>query len=431
MTQFERFGDALVAFALDGVQATDDAYKLAFLNYYGALLSGAHEEAITILVKTCTDYDEGHFVPIARQELMSLSNAVMVDCFSSAILAYDDIHFETTTHPCGPCASAILGISRIKRVSLHEALIALATGMEVECRIGRALFSKGSGSASGWYTTGIAGVIGAAVSCAKLLGFNHEQMASVIGLSASYACGVRGTHGSMAGSFVPAMAAKSGFEAAMLVKNGFTCHLSALTGVNGLIRQIAPNANIEEAMEAMGSDMISKKTSCKPYPLGFISFAMIHAMRQLKDVDMAMIKSLDIFVSERVFQLGHNRSPSTYYDSIVSLPYIAARMMVDVHLIYQPPLSDFKVTKEEQAMIDRIHLHSNPTMTDDAVKIIVDGGRLMVQCTNAYGSSHHPMTSQDVLDKFKRISHLSDPDAFIDTLSNEDIDDLYGYLKSH
>lgn len=163
----------------------------------------------------------------------------MANCYASAVQAFDDIHFATTTHPAGPVASAIVGVSALTDVSTSDAAEALAIGMEVECRLALALFSSGTGCAGGWYTTGMAGGVGAAAACGRLLGLDVKQMGSALGWAATMASGVRGTHGSTAGTFVPALAARAGLEAALLARDGLTCSLDALDGTYGLVSQVA------------------------------------------------------------------------------------------------------------------------------------------------------------------------------------------------
>ena len=111
-------------------------YRYALLNYYGALIQGAHTPEVDLLVKYHQSDGSGEFSPLQRKERLSLSQVVEIDCFSSAVLAYDDIHYDTTTHPCGPVASAILGVARKQTGTLLEAAKALCVGMEVLCRIG-------------------------------------------------------------------------------------------------------------------------------------------------------------------------------------------------------------------------------------------------------------------------------------------------------
>lgn len=327
----ESFMNQIIKFSLGTPKGDLLFYYDAFLNYYAVTQSGCHEMAVEIAVKEALFEGTGNYQPIGREEKLSLIDCVRIDCLSSAIQAYDDIHFSTTTHPCGPVASAILGVSRFKDVTVKDAIEALKIGMEVECRFAKALFMK----PHGWYPTGIVGGIGASVAVGRLLHFDENQMAQVMSLAAAYVSGNRGTHGSMTGSYVPAIAAASGFRAAMLVDHGFTSSVGAITGGNGLFALMNKDADLKGALEDIGHVYISEETSCKPYPFGFITFAPIDCVEKIK-VDPKDITKMELEISKRCHLLGYNKAPKNQYEGLVSIPYIVARGLVDPDKLYEP-----------------------------------------------------------------------------------------------
>ena len=421
-------GKKLSAFCIGEIRMDEKFYRAAFLNFLGVLLSGIHEDAVRILADTCRENGSGRYSVPGLQGTYSLCDAAEISCFASAIQAYDDIHFDSTEHPCGPVASAVIAVSQTKRISFKEALAALAAGMEAECRIGSMLFKeKSSGSAPGWYTTGIAGAIGAAAASGRLLGFSQEQMESVLGLAASFASGIRGTHGSMAGSYVPAIAASSGVRAALLVKNGFTCGLSALCGPNGLIRTIAPYADAEPYFSAFNEKFFSMDTSCKTYPYGFISFPLIDCLKTMRLPET--VRSAEVTVSKRAAALGSRPDPSSMYDAFVSLPYIAASMILNKEAAYTPLHTDFRVSDAEAEMMKRVRIIADENLSDDAVMISVNDGEIKAKHTGSSGSASAKMTEEEVIHKFLSLDIAEEPKKIIHTILDEDIEDLAVYLN--
>ena len=417
-------GSRLAQFASSSLFMVPQFYEDALLNYLAVTLRGSHEHAVDVLIEALLEDSKGDYSPIGRKEKLSLGDCCKVDCFSSAILAYDDIHFATTTHPCGPVASAILAISRKQKVSLDEAIEALCAGMEVECRIATALFDA-TDCAPGWYTTGVAGVFGAAVGAGRLLGFDVKMMESVLGLAASYASGIRGTHGSMAGSFVPAIAAKNGYEAAMLVAHGFTCNLSALTGSNGLILQITRNPDIEKAIADLGTVFMSQEVSAKPYPLGFISFAPIECAKKFSGYKG--IEEVSLEVSNRLAILGSNPIPKTMYEGFVSLPYVVAKTLVDDQLIIEPLSEKLTISREILDLIEKVKIRVNQQLRDEEARLTIRIGKQTYSsiCTNALGSKNNPMKHEDILEKCQK---LIQNDNWINGYYQNTIDDLYKYI---
>ena len=426
MDEVERFGEAIVGFALEGHLAPEDEsrYRAALLNYLGVALAGGHEPSVEAFVRSRAALDAGAHVPLGRSDPLTLADCVMADCFASSAQAFDDIHFATTTHPAGPVASAILGIARLRDVRMGEAVQALAVGMEVECRLGLALFSPGTGAAPGWYTTGIVGGVGAAAAVGRLLGLDHERMASALGWAATAACGVRGTHGSAAGTFVPALAARAGLEAAILARDGLGCGISALTGANGLMRSIAKVPACARGLEGIGEAWVSAETSCKPYPFGFVAFAAIDAALELADGmrSATPLRTLEVTVSPRAARLGGNPLPVTADEAIVSIPYLVARTLADPSSVRRPLPSQFSVSSREGEILGATRLVDDPALADSAARISRNGGELVAVCEAARGSAGKPLAVSEVIDKFRLICGLADPDRIVDAVMMGDCD---------
>lgn len=416
----ERLGQALCELSLGTfAKPRTRFYRAAWLNYLGAARSGCHEPAVERFVRSRADLCAGAFAPIGHGWRLGLSDSVMANCHASSVQAFDDIHFATTTHPAGPVASAIVGVSELTDVSTTDAAEALAIGMEVECRLALALFSSGTGSAAGWYTTGMAGGVGAAAACGRLLELDVRQMESALGWAATMASGVRGTHGSAAGTFVPALAARSGLEAALLARDGLGCSLDALDGACGLVYQVAPHPALERTLRGIGRTWISRETSAKPYPFGFVAFAAVDAARELGPI--ACAQSIDVFVSVRAEQLGANASPATADEAIVSIPYLVARTLADPGSTRTPIPRAFEIAPEVARLMDVIAIHGDASLADGAARILVDGGVRHASCGAARGTAERRLTIEETTDKFRDISGLDDPERVIAAIMDEDV----------
>lgn len=417
----EEFIDALIDFSIHtDFKDIPQFYYDAFLNYLGVTYLGSKQEAITQAIQTILEDRQGNYQPLFHQEKLPLSSCALIDCFSSAILAYDDIHFPTTTHPCGPIASALLAISRKQKVSLKQFLNALCIGMEIECRLAVALFLN---ETNGWYTTGIVAAMASAMAVGKLLNFNKEQYRNVLGFATDLASGTRGSHGSMMGSFIPALASYHGYMAAMYTKNGMTANINSLTGKNGLILQITKTPHIEEAKKEF-NQLISMQVSCKPYPYGFISYGILSI---LNEIDITNCSKIEIEVSKQVYQLGKNRKPQSNYDAFVSLPYIIGHILVDKKNIYQPLTGDFKIEKDEQAIMDKVILKENEAFTNQQVIMTINQQKY--QSKEVLGTTNHCMSHQDIVKKFKLLTHIND--EFIEDYYHKEIDDIIDFINKN
>lgn len=422
MSELELFGEELVDFIeKTDLQKIPEFFYDTLLNYLGVTYLGASHSAITVVINTLLEDHQGTYQPFNRKENLSLADVALIDCFSSAVYAYDDIHFETTTHPCGIVISAILAFARKEQLSINEALNALYIGMGAECRLATVMFDKKSESKSGWYTSGIVGGLAVAAALSHLYKFDRKKIKSALALASNYASGIRGSHGSMAGSFIPAIACKNGFIATMLVKNGMTCSFASLVGENGLIKQIVAKPALQKARKGQ----LSLNTSCKPYPYGFISFSAIALLLKI-DIDYRIIDKIIVEVSSRVKNLGSNFSPQNMYDGLVSLPYIIGHILVDRKNGYLPLNSNFIITDDEQEIINKIVIKENSKLSDDEIYISINDKKYYLK--DAPGSVNHPMTHDEVINKFKTITDIKNKEEFIEKLYHQDITDIYQFI---
>ena len=426
MGEAERFGEAIVGLALEGRLAPKDeeCYRAALLNYLGVTFAGSHEPSVEIFVQGRASVAPGTHQPLGRTEGLTLADCVMADCYASSAQAFDDIHFATTTHPAGPVASAVLGVARLQTVRVTDAVRAIAVGMEVECRLGLALFSHGTGAAPGWYTTGVVGGVGAAAAAGRLLGLDREHMASALGWAATAACGVRGTHGSAAGTFVPALAARAGLEAALLARDGLSCGIAALAGANGLMRTIARTPACYRCLEGIGEVWVSAEASCKPYPFGFVAFAAIDAALEVADSmrQASPLRTLEVTVSPRAARLGGNPLPATADEAIVSIPYLVARTLADPSSVSRPLPSQLSISSREREILGAIRLVVDPALVDSAARISCNGGEPEVVCEAARGSADNPLAVSEIIGKFRLICGFADPGRIVDTVMRGDYD---------
>lgn len=406
----DRFVQDLADFACGSVgHGNQGFYRQAFLNWFGCALAGSQAGAVNALAACHAADGSGTAQPLGRTERLPVSAAVELDCLSSAALAYDDIHFETTLHPAGPVAAAIFGLARTRTVNGADALQALRIGMEIECRVAIAMFGPDTGAAPGWYPTGIAGGIGAAAAVGRLLGQDQATLVTAMALAATKAGGTRGTHGAMSAFWPPAIAASAGFTAALLAGRGFTCPSGALSGPSGLIQQIAPRPAFDDAVAGLGQMHVCEATAPKIYPYGFIAYAAISSaltlQRRPAAANRAMIRT-ELRVSPTCARLGGNARPANSSQAQVSLAWIVARVLSDPGLAHETVPETFVADHPHAELARRITVMADDALANDQCCLTVhyaDGGQLMVECNAAPGSARSPVSSAEVQQKFLRL----------------------------
>ena len=150
-----------------------------FVNWAGCAVGGSHHETLDIAIAALSPFaGAGTASILGRAEKTDPLHAALFNGISSHIFDFDDTHLRTVIHPAGPVASALLAFAQHQKVSGTDFLTALALGIEVECRIGNAVFPAHYDI--GWHITGTTGVFGAAAAIGKL--FTARRAAPVLGV---------------------------------------------------------------------------------------------------------------------------------------------------------------------------------------------------------------------------------------------------------
>ena len=204
---------------------------------------------------------------IGRGHKADALHACLINCLSSSIYSYDDTHAEAVVHPSGPVATAALALAERRPTSGADFLLACALGIELTCRLSKAISVAPAKGTVAWSQTGITAGIGAAVAAAKLLKLDATRLQNAIGIALSQAAGFRVMHATMVSSLMPAQGAQTGLRAALLAERGFTASPVALEGNYGFLEVFAEQPHVAIAGRrtwASGSRSCATPTSRIP-----------------------------------------------------------------------------------------------------------------------------------------------------------------------
>jgi len=168
-------------------------------------------------------------------------------------LELDDGYRPGSVHPGAVVVPPVLALGAMRHASGAAVLRAIVAGYEATCRIAAASHPRARWR--GFHNTGTAGVFGAAVTGAALLGFDADKVENAIGVAASSAAGlftflaggdVKRTH--------PGHAAREGLMAALLTEAGLPAPRGALELKEGYFNAYA--GGDAGAMEAAAVDLL-------------------------------------------------------------------------------------------------------------------------------------------------------------------------------
>ncbi|MFM9990925.1 MAG: MmgE/PrpD family protein [Burkholderiaceae bacterium] len=357
----------------------------------------------------------GELSLIGRHETVDASQAVFLNCLSSAAHAFDDTHLKTITHPTGPVAATVWTLAEQlskegKFFKGHELMAALILGMEVECRMSNAIVNHGQGAHIGWYMTGLTGGIGSAAAASKLLGLTENQTVMALSLASAQSGGFRATHGSMGTAFVPAMAARNGLAATRLAQQGFNCTEHCLDGTNGLLAVLSDHCDATLALKGLGQIFEVMDNALKPYPCGIVIHPAIDtciALHQQGPWAVQDVESVTLWVHEDTLRLCGRRLTDTVLDTQNSLYHWAAASLIypnDVLDNYElPRVMDPKL----RDLQTRIEANVDSGMQSDQARAQLrtrQGAVFNASVEHASASAANPMTDEQLNNKFMKLA---------------------------
>src|SRR4051812_391874 len=383
--------------------------KRSVLNWLGCAIGACRHEGIDIALSALRDFSgPPQATVLGRGDRLDIMHAALLNGISSHVFDFDDTHLKTVIHPSGPVASALLALAELKPMSGADFLHAFILGVEVECRIGNAVYP--SHYDVGWHITGTAGVFGAAAAVGRVLKLNLQQMTWALGIAATQSSGLREMFGTMCKPFHPGRAAQNGMSAAFLASKNFTSSERAIEAPRGFAHVLATARNFDEITRGLGESWEVALNTYKPFACGIVIHPIIDGCIQLCNehkLSAANIESVALKVHPLVLELTGKKTPQVGLEGKFSVYHSAAVAIIhgeggeDVYS--DACVLDPQVT----ALRDKVSAEVDKGVHEDAAHISIklkDGRVLKKHVEHAIGSLARPMTDHDLEGKFRKFA---------------------------
>jgi 2-methylcitrate dehydratase PrpD len=377
----------------------------SILNYVGCAVGGSSHQTVQCALDALAPFSGPAAASLmGRRERLDVLHAALFNGMSSHVLDYDDTQLSTIIHPAGPVASVLFPLAEQRGLAGADFVHAFVLGVEVECRIGKAVYP--SHYEAGWHITGTAGVFGAAAAAGKLLGLNARQMTWALGIAATQSSGLKEMFGTMCKAFHPGRAAQNGLTAALLASKNFTSSEQGIESPRGFAHVMASARDFSAITRGLGEDFEIAENTYKPFACGIVIHPVIDACRTLRDehpLTADMIERIDVRVHPLVLELTGKRSPQTGLEGKFSVFHAAA--VAILHGSAGPREFTDAVVRDPQvvALRDRVHATIDATLTEEQAHVAIqqkNGARLQRFVKHAVGSLQNPMTDSDLEKKF-------------------------------
>lgn len=376
-----------------------------FVNWIGCAVGGAHHETVDRAMRAVSPFSgPATATVLGRQERLDPLHAALINGISSHVLDYDDTHLKTIIHPAGPVASALLAVAESRPASGRQFLNALIVGVEVECRIGNAVYPDHYDR--GWHITGTAGVFGAAAGVGRLIGLSDEKMRWALGLAATQSSGLREMFGTMTKSFHPGRAAQNGAMSAFLAEAGYDSSERGIEAPRGFANVLSTKQDYGEILDDLGTRWEAGLNSYKPFACGIVIHPTIDGCQQLKaelGVDVEKVEKVELIAHPLVLELTGKREPKTGLEGKFSVFHAAAAALLRGD---GSPSAFTDEAVNDPALVAlrrKVEVRIDPACHEASVRIAVtlaDGLRVEKFVGRTIGSIERPLTDQELETKF-------------------------------
>lgn len=416
------------------------------LDTLGCCLAATKLETTQALVRyVLTEKGAKQASAMGTSHRLPVPQAAFINGLLARSLEFDDMAMPDL-HPSGVLVPVSLAMSEFCNATGAEFITAIALGLELCIRLGRAGYDPVAKTSlflkRGQDATAICGTVAGAAIAAKLLGLDAAGIANAMGIAVSFASGSLEANrsGGNIKQFQSGWAAQSAVQAAFLTKYGVTGPAEALEGAYGFYQCfIEGKFNSSILINNLGHDWLTTNLRYKPYPSNYYTHAGIDAALQLrkKGLNVSDIKSLHLAVAKPMLHtigepLHRKQNPRNAYEAKFSAPYTIASALIGGSGLGLG-VDDFK----DNLVVDPIRLslmqktvvesdpHCDVIFPEQAPAILTaftkNGKKHIEEVFVNRGSPQKPLSSEELFIKFNDNVHT--------LLSKEKILQLYKKIE--
>ena len=391
-------------------EASKAAVKRLLLDYLGVAIAGSQTESGSVArAYAQSSGGKAEATLIGGTARVPAAQAAFANAISSHSIELDDIDVLALFHFSPPVFSAALATAEQHGANGKQLLAALAAGCEMMERVSRA--ANSSLRNRGFHTTPACGVFGATVAAAKLQRLSPAKLTSAFGLAGAQASGLMEMYGpSMQKRFNPGPAARNGVTAAAMAHFGFTGADTIFEGERGFLRAFTDQSDASQLIAGFGEpyrlDIEFKPYSCARPIHNAIDCAL--EIRQRHQPALDAIRRIEMARHPDWAHYHQNKTPKTYHEAQVSLPYSIAVALKEGHAL----LKQYNDRKLKDPVLRRISDITDITV-DAALPRGVscrmtmnmdDGRKFVAQVDYPKGSIQNPMSNPELRAKFDSLA---------------------------
>ena len=379
----------------------------------GLCVAACDTDYISSAIAGCDD--EGPCTALGHARTFSAASAAFINGTAAHGEDFDDTFEGGPVHAGAVIVPAVLAVCERHRCEGRAALLGIAVGTEVMCRLSTVI--PKAVHKAGFHPTAIFGVMGASAGVSAALGLNAKQIVDALGIAASFAGGIIEylAEGAWTKRLHPGWAAQSGIRAALLARGGFLGPRTVFEGVHGLFHGFAhtTQGDYEALTGDFGRKWVTETLAFKPYPCGTMAHPYIDCAKRLaaRGIKAGDVKEIVCEVAEgtvhRLWEpLVDKQRPPNGYAAKFATPFILATGFVrggvgleafTDHAVHDKDV--LAVASKVRYVVDPDNPYPN-NFTGHIRAVLNDGSVVEERQPHFRGGAKEPLTRADIEEKF-------------------------------
>ena len=357
-----------------------------------------------------------------------LANGTLIHSFEM-----DDLHRVGVIHPGAeaiPAADAL--VRRAGNVDGKRFLTAVIAGYEVGCRVG--MTGGASQLRRGFHPSATSGTFAAGAAAAKMIQLNPVKTLHALGIAGTQAAGLMAAqHSSMVKRMHPGRSAQAGVYGALLADRGFTGIEDILEApYGGFCSTFCDNPNLSHLTRDLGKRFETLNVGCKPYPCCGSNHTSIDALKKIlrdhPEVSAENVDKIRIRTTRATkLHVGWPYEPNSMTTAQMNLLFCVAVLLHDRDFFVDQVTEKSIRSEAVVSTTKKIEVIEDPefeAMGDEgrhgvALEVqLRDGRSFSEKVLHAKGSDKHPMTREEVLQKFRLLASRVLPRSRLEQLED-------------
>ena len=427
--------------------AVVDAAKRGILDTLAVCLAatGAAEEDVRPIRSLLEDsISPGGFPALGLGWPLTLMDNVFWFGALSHALDYDD--YADIVHPSAPVVSAALPLAQAAGgVDGQRTIVAVALGQDLIIRIALAL-NQSLGD-HGWLPA-LPGTLGAALTSAKVLDLNEDQIRSTLGLALHQTAGTMQALAGVGSGFRgvrEGFNARAGVLSAQLAARGMRGDGGSFEGQFGLFNQFFQgDYDRRFFLSGLGTDLLGPRITFKPWPSAGHTHLFLTALSELRasstfraeDVRRVTVVGGSHMLESQCEPRKLRVAPPHGIDAKVSIPFLIGKLLrhgtVRIEDFSPEGLSDCAAIETAELVEwrrDPSFRRGEEGFGPAEVELeLADGRRLSAHVEFNLGHPRKPLSWEQLAQKFRECLHFSAVDLPAGTA--DDVVDIVANLES-